>query len=288
MLWLGAVALDALFGGRKALGAIPSLDTLSQALFSGLRQRLERMARGRHALFWRGLLVQIVLVGLLYTVGSLIDRFAFSHAAFIALSTAVLARYLNLKILFQTTSELAGQPDSSSRRKAIEHAVHYFCSYYTPAMVLFLLGGFSLLAPFYLLHWATSGHGDEKPSAYLKSFKAARNLAALIGESLSAMFLVLGTVLWPKTHVLQAFKGWLVCSTMPKQWGPSIVAHAFGASLRSMWPGKPKWLGSEIGTADINAATSRNALIVALVAFAASLAFLLVLVAGALLGQGQP
>lgn len=284
MLWLGAIALDALFGGRKALGAIPSFDNLTEVLFSILRQRLERKGRGRKALFWRGGLVLVVLTGLFYAAGAMLDRLVFAQAAATALSMAVLARYLQLKILFQSLNKMAGQQASASRRKAIEQALHYFCSYYCPALVLFLIGGFSLLIPFYLLHSAAVQQKTDNRSAYLKPFMIARNLTALPGECLSALFLLFGTTLWPATHMLQGVKGLLVCGRTPKQWGPSIMAHAFGISLQSSWSGRPKWLGSDIGSADIDTITSRNALIVALVAFATSLAFLLVLLAGALLG----
>ena len=284
MLWLGAIALDALFGGRKALGAIPSLDTLTENLFSLLRQRLERKDRSNSALFFRGVIISIALIGLLGFMGALMDRLVFTHAAITALSTATLARYLQLKILFQTLRKMASQQSSASWRKAIERSLYFFSSYYCPALILFLLGGFSFLLPFYLLYWVAVQHGSNVPSSYVKPLLIVRNFAALPGECLSAFFLIFGTIAWPAAHMLQGIKGLLVCGRAPRQWGPSIVAHAFGISLQSQWPRQPKWLGSDIGSADIDTTTSRNALIVALIAFVTSLAFLLVLITGALLG----
>ncbi len=283
-MWLGAIALDALFGGRKALGAIPSLDTLSQALFTALQSRLERKARGSAALFWRGTLVLIVLGGLLSAAGNILNSIVFYNAGIAALSTAILARYLKLKILFQSVRERASEPSGTTRRHAIEESLHYFAAYYVPALVLFAIGGFSLLAPYYLLYWVATQNGADAGSRYIKSFLIARNMVAFPGEMLASLFLLLGASLWPNTHLLQGVKGLMVCGTNIKQWSPSIMAHAFGISLRSRWPGVPKWLGSDLGTADVSSTAGRNALIVALIAFAASLAFLLVIVAASLLG----
>lgn len=283
MLWLGALILDALFGGRKALGAMPSFDDLSQVSLSFLRKRLERENRSARAHHWRGLISVFVLVPIAIWLGLLLNAMVFWYTATATIAAVILAQVLATKLSWQSAESLARGGDSTARRQAVETLLATYAHSIIPSLLLFLVGGFALLFPYRMLLVAdTVAASSGKPSAYLRPFIVARRLFGSPGELLATVFILFSSILMPRAYVLQSVKTLLKTKQKIRHGTTAVVAGAFNMSLQ-MNGGATKtiWIGPQNGTAKISQEACRHALIVALVAFAVSIAFLLVLLVAA-------
>lgn len=285
MLWLAAIALDMAFGGRKALGAIPLFETLVPTSIQYLKNKLERAGRSRRTHYWRGVFAAAVLLTLLLAIGALIHMFTFNNAATSAVAAVFLAKMLQLKPFWQSTQTQAAQADPGARRRAIEQTCDLFASFYVPAMILFLAGGFLLFLPFYSV-WVGDRlmRTDAPHSAFLKPFAQVHSLLAWPGEMLATLFMALAVLFWPSTLWLQAMGAALKPRLPLRTWSSAVLAFSLNVSLRVQGSAADTWIEPADASAKPDAAKSRSALIVALLAFAMSLGFLLLLVITSAMG----
>lgn len=283
-MWLGALTLDALFGGRKAFGALPSLDGLLEVCLKFLRKRLERENRSPRAHVWRGTFVLAVLGPVTVSVGLLLNSAVFWHTATATLAAVLLAQMLATKLTWQLAESLAKGGNSADRRQSIEIVFSAYSMSFISSMLLFLIGGFALLLPYRLLLAADNASADSvKASSFLKPFVAVRRLLASPGELLAIAFTLFAALLVPWSYVAQGIKTLAQTRHKIRNGTLAIVSGAFNMSLQTAdVASQQSWIGPENGTAKIDDETCRHALIVALVAFAVSIAFLLVLLLAAI------
>lgn len=291
LFWLGGTALDMIFGGRKAFGLIPSLDSLSRRSVIFLRARLERPDRSKRTHHWRGILACTVLVTGFAFAGFAIDHLLFHHATLTALGAFVLAKLLGLKIAWQQINDLAVADDFRSRRVAVRQAVDTFAGYFVPGLLLFLAGGFTLLLPFHCLHTANRlSRTEEAPSAFMQPFTASRNLVSLIGEILGMALLAAAVLFWPDANWKRALKAAARPKRPIRNWPLNLVTHAFNLSLEKTGrvnvheADQSAWIGPADARARLTSQDCKNALIVALIAFGLTLAFLLLLLLAGAMG----
>ncbi len=285
LLWLGAVLLDMTFGGRRALGAIPLVETFIEKSILTLRTKLERRERSKRNHFWRGLLAAGVLSVLLGAAGYYVNQLAFSHASFAALAVVVLAKLLGLKGFWQMLRDKVTQQDATMRRHAIEDAIDMLTSFYVPALLLFLAGGFWLLLPYYGF-WAADriDRGNQPPSVFLQPFRGFRSFLAMPGEVVATLFVMLAALLWPATNWRTAVLAALKPGGRTRNWPAHLLAQSLDLALAPRAKFRSAWLGPKDASAQVSADKCRSALIVALIAFAMTLAFLLVLLLAAAMG----
>lgn len=273
------------FGGRRALGAIPLVETVIKKSILTLRTKLERRGRSKRNHFWRGLLAAGVLSSLFGAAGYYINQLAFSHASLSALAVVVLAKLLGLKGFWQMLRDRVMQEDATARRQAIEDAIDMLTSFYVPALLLFLAGGFWLLLPFFCFWIADRiDQGNHPPSSFLQPFRRLRTFLALPGEILATLFVALAALLWPATYWRTAIVAALKPGGSTRNWPALLLAHSLDLSLAPRARFRSSWLGPQDASAQVSAGKCRSALIVALIAFAMTLAFLLVLLLAAAMG----
>lgn len=262
---------------------MPGFDELAKSTIGFLKKRLERANRSSRAHFWRGLLCLLVLVPIAFALGWLVNLIALWHATTATLSVAILAQVLATKRTWKTSETMAKSADSAERRRAVETLFTAFSHSLMPSLVLFLVGGFTLLFVFRL---ALAAHdlsvASSKGSAFLRPFVSLQRVLAAPGELLAILFALFASVLMPQAYVAQSLKTILKTKNKLKDGTLAVVAGGFTLSLRAIKPGtQSEWIGPNNGTAKIDAAACKHALIVALVAFAVSIAFLLVLLVAA-------
>lgn len=276
---MGALVLDALFGGHKALGAMPGFDDLCRSSLKFLRKRLERANRSSRNHFWRGLFSLILLGAPAVGLGFLLNTAVFWHVATATFAAAVLAQILGTKIAWQSTELLAKGKDSADRRQAIENLFNAYAKSIVPSLVLFLLGGFALLFAYRLVLVASNfAAASTKTSSFLKPFVFLQRLLGAPGEFLATVFVFFATIFVPQAYVLQSVKTFLQTKSRVRHGTLAVVAGAFNIALQPPdFVVSKTWLGPKNGSAKIEPEACRYALIVALVAFAVLLAFLLVL-----------
>lgn len=286
LLWLGGIILDGLFGGRKALGQIPALETLTSASASFLQARLERKGRSRRTHLWRGLFALSLLMSAFGLIGFFLDRIAFGHTAATAIAVVLIAKLLGLKISWQHIQNAAASDNFDQRRQAIRKAVDIFSGYFLPATILFILGGFMLLLPFQCLHMAIRANDDSiTTSAYLRPFATLAAPLEVVGAVFATIFLMVAMLFWPAARWTRAYGAAMRPNRPIRTWPVKLIAHAIDISLDAAGKNdKRLWLGPTGSTAKIDAAACQNALIVTLLAFALSIGFLLVLWLAAFVG----
>lgn len=273
------------FGGRRALGAIPLIETLIEKCLLALRTKLERTGRSKRAHFWRGVFAVSVLSFLCGAAGYYINQLAFSHASLAALAVVVLSKLLGIKGFWQMLQSRVTQQDATVRRHAVEDAADMLAGFYVPAMLLFMAGGFWLLLPFYCFWVADQiDHGNHPPSAFLAPFRTFRAILAVPGEMLATLFVALAALLWPATNWRSAVIGALKPGSRTRNWAAHLLAHSLDLALAPRARFRSAWLGPKGASAQVSASQCRSALIVALIAFAMTLAFLLVLLLAAAMG----
>lgn len=286
LLWLAALSLDAIFGGRKAIGALPSLGDLIERLLIWFQNRLERKNRSRRAHYWRGTLT-LALAGTCFALlGNYMNQFAMLNGATVALAAVILAQFLSLKTTWQTVEVDAQKPDAAARRRAVETITNLFSRTLVSGLFWFLVSGFAGLLVLQILVIAETRHEQtQAKSAFLAPFANLNSLINLPGKALAAAFMLLAATLYPNANLRQSFATAAAYFGSPKVWPLALIAGAFSLSLQCLRQnGKIRWIGPKSGTADITSEACRHALIVALVAYAVSIAFLLVLLAGSARG----
>ena len=263
---------------------MPGFDELAKTTIGFLYKRLERAKRSSRAHFWRGLLCLIVLAPIGFALGWLVNLMALWHASTATLSVALLAQIIATKRTWKTSETMAKSADSAERRCAIETLFTAFSRSLMPSLLLFLVGGFALLFVFRL---ALAAHdlsvASAKDSAFLRSFVSLHRVLAAPGELLAILCALFASVLMPQAYVAQSLKTLHATKCKLHDGTLAVVAGAFTLSLRATKPGgQSAWIGPKNGTAKIDTAACKHALIVALVAFAVALAFLLVLLVAAI------
>ncbi len=273
------------FGGRKALGVIPLFEALVPISIRFFKNKLERAGRSRRAHYWRGVFTATVLLSVLLATGALLHMVVFNNAATSAVAVVFLAKMLRLKFFWQTTQNQAAQANPGTRRRAIEETCDLFAGFYVPAMVLFLAGGFFLFLPFYSA-WVGSQlmRTDDPNSAFLQPFSQLRRLFAWPGEILAVLFMTLAVLFWPSTLWPQAMGAALKPRLPLRNWSSAVLAFSLNISLKAQGSAPDTWIEPPNASAKIDAAKSRSALIVALLAFAMSSGFLLLLVITSAMG----
>lgn len=216
-------------------------------------------------------------------LGLLLNAAVFWHTATATLAAVLLAQMIAAKLTWQLTESLAKSGNDSSRRQSIEVLFSAYSKSFISSMLLFLTGGFALLLPYRLFLAADILSAESaKASSFLKPFVAVRRLLALPGELLATAFTFFATLLVPWSYVAQGVKTLIQTKGKIRNGTLAIVSGAFNMSLQTAEAASQKsWIGPEKGTAKIDQETCRHALIVALVAFAVSIAFLLVLLLAA-------
>ncbi len=286
LVWLGAVALDMLFGGPKALGLVPSLDSVTTQSVQFLQTRLERQTRSKRAHYWRGITAAIVLGITFGAAGYGLDQLVFLHPALTAVAVFFIAKFLSLKIAWQQNQKEIISPGADKYRRLARQPIELIVNYYIPAALLFVVGGFSLLLPFSCLHVASlSALENHEKSFFLKPFARLRSVAAFPGEIIGSAVMAIALLFWPAANWKQ---GWLSVFHFGKSirlWPLTIAAHAFNWSIERL-DGTPekKWVGPTHGLAHLKPADVKNALIVALIAFAIANAVLALLWLAAFVG----
>jgi len=286
LVWLGAVALDLLFGGPKALGLVPSLDSITTRSVQFLQNRLERRTRSKRAHYWRGIFAVLVLVTVFGAAGIGLDQLVFLHPAFTAVAVFFVAKFLSLKMAWQQNQNEISSSGTDKYSRHARQPIELIANYYIPAALLFIVGGFNLLLPFSCLHTASlAARKNRGKSLFLKPFTHLRSVAAFPGEVISSAVMALALLFWPAANWKQ---GWLSVFQFGKSiklWPLTIAAHAFNWSFERLeWAPEKKWLGPAQGSAQIKPADVKNALIVALIAFAIANATLALLWLAALVG----
>ncbi len=278
-LWIGAVTLDMVFGGPRALGLVPSLDGIITRSVHFLQSRLERQTRSRRAHFWRGALAAVVLVIGFALMGYGIDQLVFYHPALTAVAVFFVAKFLSLKITWhqmQKSLVVAGnQPttgDDQCRRLA-RRSIELFANNLVAAMILFVVGGFTVLLPFVCLQAASlAAEKTESDSFFLRPFQRIRSVAAIPGEMLGTGLLAIALLLWPAANWGHGWLSVFRFGGAVKLWPLTMVAYAFNWSFErngkdQTGSGRDKWIGPTGGSAQLKPADVKNALIVALIAF---------------------
>lgn len=286
LVWFGGLLLDAAFGGRKALGALPSLETLFGAVLSFLKQRLAREGRTKRAHFWRGMLVLILLLVAAIALGFALDALLFSAPPLTALAVVLCAQFVRLKPEWQHLSEPGGLTDGKACRAAVSQAIDHASAHLMPGLLAFLLGGFTLLVPVMLLQCAVRHDPDPQDrSFFLLPFESLFRWPRAAGCLLAALALAAATLVWPGANWKAAWKALVTGARSPRDWPLNVAAHAFGWSVEASPARKPVvWIGPAGGTARLKAADVREGLIVTLIATGLVHGFLLLLILTAYLG----
>ncbi len=273
-----------LFGGRRSLGQVPSLDAVTAISLEFLTTRLARAGRSRHTLRWRGLFSCLVLTTFFAALGFLLNSLVFVNAATAAVGVFIVAKFFQLKIRWQDVQTTASRNSFRARRQAIREAVDGLAQSFIPSMILFMMGGFALLVPFHCLIQADRMYREAGDTQYfLKPFVVLRFYLAIPGMLLGLFLFMLASLLWPATKWLNAVKAAIHPGVSFRYRPANLVAYALDLSLDYMDRSKNQtvWVGPEGGAAKPDAKACRNALIVALVAFGLTIAFLLLLLTAA-------
>lgn len=276
---MGAVALDMAFGGPKALGLVPSLDSIITRSVHFLQSRLERQKRSKRAHFWRGALAAVILVAGFAAMGYGIDQLVFYHPALTAVAVFFVAKILSLKIAWEQLQKalVAASNHSTASdaqcRRLTRRSIELFANNFVPMMVLFVAGGFTALLPFACLQAASlAAEKAEGKSFFLQPFQRIGLVAAIPGEILGSGLLAIALLLWPAANWS---RGWLSVFRFDeaiKLWSTTMVAYAFNWSLERDGKNQPgsgrgKWIGPTGSSAQLKPTDVKNALIVALIAF---------------------
>ena len=262
------------FGGRKALGLVPSLDSITAHSVHFLQSRLERRARSKATHYWRGTLAALLLAFSFGAVGYGLDQLVFFHPALTAIAVFFVAKFLSLKISWQLFQNTPPAANNDQCRQLARQPIALFSNYYAPAVVLFIAGGFTLLLPFSCLHAASlAAEKTQEESLFFRPFQRMRSVAAFPGEVIGTALLAIALLFWPTANWS---KGWLSVFRLGKSvklWPLIMTAHAFNWSFERLdgerWTdsSKQKWLGPADGSAQLRPTDVKNALIVALIAF---------------------
>jgi len=275
--------VDLLFGNQKLLGRLPGPDTAIHHLAASLRRRLDRSNRSARERAVRGVIVLVVILPLLGALGLFLTPFVFENGATAALTSLVLSFFLrqrqnwdDVMTAGRTTGLTADEAQFRVNRKTVRALVLGFADRGLANLILFCIGGFSLLLPYRFLRAAideAAPDGLQKPdSPYFSAIVLTAGLLALPAAIISGLLLALSHIFVPHTN-LMAIRGMLNQSprglairTVPV----GVVAHGLGVSFR-IDGGRDKkarlWLGPQDGTARISALHLRRAALLVMVAW---------------------
>jgi len=300
-VWLGAVALDMLFGGPRVLGLIPSLERLPTRTLQFFQTKLVRNNRSRRTHLWRGSVVTVVLVLLFGAVGYAVDQLVFIHPSMTALAVFFVAKFLSLKIAWQQLQSSSAKPGAADYRQLTRKPIEVFGNYYVPAALLFVVGGFAFLLVFHCLHAANieaeKAHKARKSANFffLIPLQRMRSLLAIPGEISAAIVLIFASLFWPPANWKRSLSAIRYLGARVRHWPVIVTNYAFNWSLEAHSISKATalssqkaepihWIGPETGSAKLNATDQKNGLIVALIAFGLANTLLALLWLAALIG----
>lgn len=275
-----------LFGGAKGLAVVPSVNDFIDRSLAFLKLKLDRQGRGRAVLFWRGAFALIVLGTLCAAAGLVVNAFAFTHPAFVAVSVFFVAKSLALKQWWQAHFDPDAMRDAAACRGVVRQAASHLAWFFLPAVFLFLLTGFAGLFPYLLLAaMQKNTDGVLAPQGFAKPFALVKKVPDFLGSVLAAVLLAFATLLWPPASWQ---KSWAALFQPRGHWLSlplETVGHAFAWSIeRHSSASKTDWAGPESGTARLDQQDARNGLILVLIAFGLSQGLLLLLLLAAWIG----
>lgn len=295
-LWVGGVLLDAVFGGPRALGMVPSLDAIITRSVHFLQAKLERRNRSRRAHYWRGALAVIILVAGFAVMGFWIDQWVFYHPVLTAVAVFFVAKILSLKLAWQhmqkalvSVSGSSGSGNSQCRALA-RRSIELFTNKFVPAAVFLVAGGFTFLLPLVCLQTASNAaEKSDGESFFLRPFQLLESVVTVPGKIIGTCMLAIALLLWPAANWSH---GWLSAFRFGPSvslWSITIVAYAFNWSFErggthQPRPDKQGWIGPVHGSAQLKPADVKNALIVALIAFGVTNALMGLLWLAAVIG----
>ncbi|MFC4348692.1 hypothetical protein ACFO5Q_12635 [Kordiimonas lipolytica] len=236
----------------------------------------------------RGIIVLALFLPALFWLGRLLDPLLFaSPISFVAFAFA-LSLFLRQHRLWADIirdSKIAGPKQYDLTRDNVMRATFGFTDGVACNLVLFAVGGFSLLLPYRFLRAAIDqkiGLNVARPdSPFLRPFWLIGELAALPGSILATLAIAAAHIFIPGTHLvaflapLRGRKGALPSRLMPL----SALAHGLNLSFRFA-PGKRQpWIGPKDGRAKQTGADLRKAGLVLVVATLLGLLAVLMLLA---------
>ncbi|WP_139167677.1 hypothetical protein [Kordiimonas lacus] len=241
----------------------------------------------------RGIIVLALFLPVFFWIGRALDPllflspFSFVAAAF-ALSLLLRQHRLWAGIIRDSKSAAFEQHDLT--RENIKRATFGFTDTVVSNLVIFAIGGFSLLLPYRFLRTAIDRAVElnvaRPESPFLRPFWLIAELAALPGSILATLMIAAAHIFIPGTRLvaflapLRGRKGALPSRLMPL----SALAHGLNLSFRFA-PGKRHpWVGPKEGRAKQTSADLRKAGLVFLVATLIGLLATLMLLAFALAG----
>ncbi|WP_262692212.1 hypothetical protein [Kordiimonas aestuarii] len=289
--------LDLLFGGKSLLGKLPHVDDLLGGVCTPVERRLNRLNRSAATLRMRAIIVQIVLLPLMCLLGGTLNKLGDIAYVGAPLSALVLARSIGIRSCWDELKAVAQQEGAkphvirgAAETLAMVHVRDWVCN-----LLLFAVGGFSLLLPFRFLA-TTLGEreasGAARPeSVFHRTFVPLFDLLALPGAITASLIFSLAPVLVPGTN-LSAVRG-LISSSLPAFRGIlsrfiplSTVAYALNFSFAFDRKGSGGgWIGPEAGRAQLVAGDLRTTTLYILAAGSLTLLAMLMASAGLLLVQ---
>ncbi len=289
-----ALVLDLAFGSRRLLGWLPGPDDFLVRLTNFLTKRLDRTTRSPGERLVRGIIVLVLFLPAFFWVGRALDPLLFlSPLSFVAFAflVSLLLRQHRLWAGIIRDSKSAAFERHELTRENITRATFGFADTLMCNLVVFAVGGFTLLLPYRFLRAAIDqkiGLNVARPdSPFLRPFWMVAELAALPGSILATVMIAAAHIFIPGTRLvaflapLKGRKGALPSRLMPL----SALAHGLNLSFRFA-PGKRQpWIGPKEGRAQQTSADLRKAGLVILVATLLSLLVMLMLLAAVLSSQ---
>lgn len=275
-MWLGGIILDAAFGGAKALGAVPALETLIEKSARILKQKLARSGRSPRKLLVRSMLVAVIVLPALFGLGLVMNMFVFFHPGATALATLIVAKFIRLKSLWSHIAKRSPNSSGASARGLVRTIVAHMTFHYLAMAILFLVGGFALLLPYCFASQTLEPH-ENGPSAspYVKPFVWVTAPVFWSGAFVSSLLYAFATLLIPRTDWLQAWSALIKPVAPPFCWPLKILAFSFNWAIDDQAKPPMRWIGPKNGRSRLTSNDLGDALIVTLVVFALSTALLM-------------
>lgn len=284
LLFLAAVSLDALLGGRRWLGRLTGPDSLFFALNKRLIARLDRSERSNIERAVRGLLVCIIFLPLMAFLGSLVDQIGEKGSIGFILTGVLLALILGQRLVFEMveglTQMLADPLHEGDKNRfgaarwGAERQILRLSDGLVANSLFFSFGGFALLIPYRFLSMmvaAGSPSGLAGPDTpYFALPRRLYLLLAMVPSLLTCLLLIVSAPLIPGGQ-FKAFQGLRAMTKkgfITRSVPMAVTAHALGLAFRIVpdQPGSDNWVGPEEGKARLGAKDLKRITILSLVA----------------------
>jgi cobalamin biosynthesis protein CobD/CbiB len=275
---MAGVLLDAAFGGAKALGAIPGLETLMGKSAHALKEKLARPERSQRTLFIRGVLAAIVTLTVLFGVGLLLNKLVFMHPTLMALATITIAKFIRFKVLWREIVEASPKSSGKTARNLIGTISDYLAFHYITMALAFLAGGFALLLPYFFALQTVEQKKTSRITAYTKPFRWILAPILWPGAFIASILFALATLFIPSANWPKA---WIALSKPvlpPLFWPLKVLTYSFNWAIEAQTNREGKtvrWIGPKEGRSQLTPKDLADALFVTLVVFALTTALLM-------------